>query len=247
VPGARSRAPHKSLLSRPFAPYTEAIRSSAAALQIAATERRPKTVLISSSVPGEGKTTLAVSMAVYAAHLGRRTLLVDADLSPPSALRRKHVKNDAPVPDLQQCSADALIQHIPELNIAYLPIPRSSADPLTFFGSAHLQIFLRQLRAKYDCVFIDSAPLLGITEARLLRTVADKILFIVKWGSTRREVAQNALNLLRQPLEPNDGRLAETSAMITQVDLKRHANYGYGDAAETFVKYKKYYFGPATN
>src|SRR5262249_35301582 len=60
VPGARSRAPHKSLLSRPFAPYTEAIRSSAAALQIAATERRPKTVLISSSVPGEGKTTLAV-------------------------------------------------------------------------------------------------------------------------------------------------------------------------------------------
>jgi len=108
-----------------------------------------------------------------------------------------------------------------------------------------VQILMRHLRDDYDCVFIDSPPLLGITEARLLAPLADKCLFVIKWGSTRREMAQNALNLLSNPLRTETGCAVQALALLTQVNLKKHAGYHYGDVAETFVKYRKYYFKSA--
>jgi Mrp family chromosome partitioning ATPase len=243
LPRFRSTAANH-LLKKPFAPYTEAIRSSIAALQLTATERSPVTVLICSSVPGEGKTTFALSLALFTARLGKRTLLVDFDFRRRSILRRKHARDLDGASDLQLRPGAELIRRLPDLDIDYLPIPRSPVDPLAIFAGAHLREFLHRLRDNYDCVFIDSPPLLGIAESRLLRTLADKVLFIIKWGSTRREVAQNALHLLREPIEDDDDRSPNTSAIITQVNLRRHAKYRYGDAAETFVRYKKYYFNP---
>jgi Mrp family chromosome partitioning ATPase len=134
-----------------------------------------------------------------------------------------------------------LIRRLPDLEIDYLPMPRSSTDPLTLFASAPLNALHRQLREHYDCILIDSPPVLGVTETRLLRTLADKTIFVVKWDSTSREVAQNALNVLCSPSETAAGRALETAAVVTQVDLKRHAKYRYGDAVETYVKYRKYF------
>jgi hypothetical protein len=96
---------------------------------------------------------------------------------------------------------------------------------------------LRQLEGSYDCVVIDSAPLLSATEARLLAPMVDKVLFAVKWGSTPREVAQNALGLLRRSAFGDDLRDA-IIAVITQVDLKRHARYRYGDFSENLLHVK---------
>jgi polysaccharide biosynthesis transport protein len=234
-----------SCLSDPFAPFTEAIRSAAASLRLAEAAGPPMTLLISSSVPGEGKTTFAVSLAIYAARIGRRTLIVDFDSRRPSILRELHARDENPVPNLVDFPTSKLIRRLPDLDIDYLPMPRSSTDPLTLFASAYLNALQRQLRKHYDCILIDSPPVLGVTETRLLRTLADKTIFVVKWGSTSREVAQNALNLLCGPSEPALGRALETTAVVTQVDLKRHAKYRYGDAVETYVKYKKYFRGPA--
>ena len=83
---------------------------------------------------------------------------------------------------------------------------------------------------------IDGPPVFGSIEARLLPSIADKLLFVVKWASTRREVAQNALSLLRDVdhLDMDHSNLA--LAILTQVDLKRHARYRYGDVGEFLVK-----------
>jgi succinoglycan biosynthesis transport protein ExoP len=71
--------------------------------------------------------------------------------------------------------------------------------------------------------------------------MADKVLFVIKWGSTRRETAQNALNLLRASGCFDQQRAFSPSAVLTQVNLKEHARYRYGDVGEHFVKYAKYY------
>jgi Mrp family chromosome partitioning ATPase len=136
-----------------------------------------------------------------------------------------------------------LIRRLPDLAIDYLPMPRVSTDPLALFASAHLNALLRQLREQYDCILIDSPPVLGVTETRLLRAVADKIIFVAKWGSTNREVARNALEGLCSVRETAAGRTVETVAVVTQVDFKQHATYHYGDAVETYVKYQKYFNG----
>lgn len=239
----RRMHPHEVLLAKPFAAYTEAIRSIVASSHLIAPQCPPQAILVSSSVPGEGKTTLAVSFAVCAALLGRRVLLVDLDFRCPAIGRELDATAEKGILDLLVHggpSAD-VIQHIPRLQLEYLPVCGLPADPLALFASEQLPRLLDRLRESYDCVVIDSPPLLAVPEARLLASMVDKVLFVVKWGSTRREVAQNALNLLRTPALSDKARSEFASAVVTQVDLKKHARYRYGDLAESFVKYRKYY------
>ena len=235
--------PHQYLLAKPLTAYTEAIRSVVAALQLAAPYRAPKVVLISSSVPGEGKTTLAVSLAAYMASLGRRVLLVDLDFRHSTILRELGGNADVGILDViahDRPLAEA-IQHLPEMGLDYLPVCQRPADPFALFASHQMSRLLGTLREKYDCVIVDSPPLLAITEVRLLATMVDKVLFVVKWGSTRRDLARSAVGLLRGRDVPGGAKDDLASVVMTQVNLKKHARSRYGDVAEASVRYKKYY------
>jgi succinoglycan biosynthesis transport protein ExoP len=239
----RTRRLHQYLLTDPLAAYAEAIRSIAATRQLASPFHPSKVLLITSSLPAEGKTTLAVSLSVCLTLLGQRVLLVDLDFKHPSVLRELGGKPGHGILDLllkNHMLAD-VIQSIPELGLDYLPMSRTSFDPLILFdGGDKMPRLLRQLRRNYDYVIIDSPPVLGSTETRLLAAMADENLFVVKWGSTPRELAQNALNLLRRPSRSPAQQLRHVSALIAQVDLKMHSRYGYGDTGEYFSNYTKY-------
>ena len=199
-------------------------------------------ILTSSSVPSEGKTTLAVSLAVYIAQIRRRVLLVDLDFRHPTVQRALRTRAKRGIVDLllHDLPPADVIQRVPHLGLDYLPMTRCPVDPVTLFAGDQLSRLLHQLRESYDCVIVDGPPLLGVTESRLLAAMADKVLFVVKWGSTRRETAQNAVNVLRSSGCLDDNRV-QPSTVLTQVDLKEHARYRYGDVGEHFVKYEKYY------
>jgi polysaccharide biosynthesis transport protein len=220
--------------------YTEAIRSVvAAALQLASPRKSPKMFLVTSSVPGEGKTTLAISFAAYAAQIQRRVLLIDLDFGHPSIASELGGATDGGILHVLQGQPPAeLIRAAPGLGFDYLPLSRDSADPVATLASERVPKLLRQLEGSYDCVVIDSGPLLSATEARLLAPMVDKVLFAVKWGSTPREVAQNALGLLRRSAFGGDELGNAITAVITQVDLKRHARYRYGDFSENLLRVK---------
>ena len=104
-----------------------------------------------------------------------------------------------------------------------MPSPTSPVDPLAIIAAAGLPELLKQARARYDCIIIDTAALLGTTEARLLSTMADEVLFAVRWGSTRREVVKNAFQQLRTGLGKDFRTRAR--AVITKVNLKKHRRY----------------------
>jgi succinoglycan biosynthesis transport protein ExoP len=226
---------HEYLLKKPFAAYTEAIRSVVmAALRPTAPTAPPKVFLITSSVPGEGKTTMAISFATYAARLQRRVLLVDLAVRNPAILRELGGRTERGVLDVLQGQPLAnVIEHVPALGLDYLALPGNPIDPAALLGNSRLPDLLHQLRESYDCVVIDSAPLVGAAEARLLASMVDKVLFAVKWGSTPREVAQYAANLLRGPSPSERDPAGFASAVITRVDLKKHAHYRYGDVVQT--------------
>lgn len=234
----RKGRPHQLLPQN--AQYTEAIRSFVtAALRLANPERSPKLFLVTSSVPGEGKTTLATSFAVYAAMLERRVLLVDLALRHPSIARELEGEAGCGISHLLQGRPAAeLIRRIPELKIDYLPLSCDGVDPVAILASERVPELLRQLKDRYDCIVIDSAALLVATETRLLASMVDRVLFAVKWGSTRREVAANALSLLRRSGFGGNDLRDVTSAVITQVNLKRHARYRHGDFCENILQVK---------
>jgi Mrp family chromosome partitioning ATPase len=208
--------------------------------------------MISSSVPREGKTTLAVSVAAYCASVGRRVLLVDLDFRHPSISRTlggKRLNTGGGIIDVlqQDLPPPDAIQHLPGSNLHYLPIARGGIDPLVLFGGERLPRLIRFLREHYDCVILDGPPLLGFAEVPLLASLADQVLFAVKWSSTRREVARSALDLLRgaacfqNEANANSKTGAVPAAIVTHVNLRKHARYQYGDVAEAIVKYRKYY------
>ena len=250
--------PHQNLLAEPLGAYTEAIRSIVASLRLTASVGAPKTVLISSSVPDEGKTTLAVSLAAYVASLGRRVLLVDLDFRHPSVQRELGGRSlSAPagtgVLDLLDDGRPPaeVIQHLPDLRMDYLPMARRPVDPFAPFAGDGLRRLLDRLRTEYDCVIVDGPPLLLITEARLLASMVDKVVMVAKWGSTRRDVARSALDLLRPghaqsrsvpPQLPSisDGDSIDVAGVVlTQVDLKKQAR-GYERAVmESFEVYRR--------
>ncbi len=239
----RRMRPHHHLLSRPFAPYAEAIRSLAASLQLAVPRAMPQAVLITSSVPREGKTTLAVSLAVYAALIGRRVALIDLDFRRPAIWREIAGKMKSGVLDgvPQDGLCMAAIETMPQLGLDVLPIRQRPDDPLLPFTGGELPRLLSQLRGSYNFIVVDGPPLLAVTEARLLATFVDKILFVVKWGSTRRDMAQNALGLLRDARLFERGQEEVIAGVVTQVDVNKHARYRYGDTGESFVRYARYY------
>ena len=169
--------------------------------------------------------------------IGRRVMLVDLDFRHPAVMReivRQAADERAVRPDCPEDFSTAAIETIPALGIDLLPLRSPPDDPLTPFANGQLPRLIRALRAQYDLVVIDGPPLLAVIEARLLAAMADRILLAVRWGKTRQDVALNALNLLRDPRLLGDELVSEMiAAVVTQVDLRRHARYRFGDAGES--------------
>jgi len=243
LPRRRKNRPCEYLAAEPFSAYAEAIRSLAATLQLATPQHGSTVVLISSSVPLEGKSTLAVSLAAYVARLGRRVIVVDFDLRQRSIPGELGASGKRRVldPQVQDPPVAEFIRHVSNLGLDYLEMPSSRVDPLAPFTHQQPPRLLRQLRESHDCVIIDGPPLLGTAESRLLPALADKLLFVVNWGSTRREVAQNALHQLRDAGCCHREWGERLAAVVTKVELKKHARYRFGDIGELQIKYRDYY------
>ncbi|WP_254020563.1 GumC family protein [Mesorhizobium escarrei] len=221
--------------------YGQAIYSiMAATLQPAGPRAEPMVILVTSSVPGEGKTTLATSFAACAARLGRRALLVDGDLKDPdtaAAFEMVAHENAGHALPPEDTSAGP-IGRIPDLDCDYLPVRRTGTDQPSLVVAQKIVDICQRLRGSYDCVIIDGLPTFA-AETRLLSAVADKVIFAVRWGSTRREVAGNALQQLRHTNRFDS--LANVHAVLTRVHLRKHAQYRLGDMGEFLQKHRKHY------
>ncbi len=241
--------PDKYLLKYPYGAYTEAIRSISASLRLSLPGNGTKIILATSSLPREGKTTLAVSLAVYAALLRRRVVLLDLDFRRPAVMRMLRGKALKGVADLliNDLPLEDIVRRVPGIGLDYLPMRHCSVDPVSLFSGPQLSDLLDRLRRDYECVIIDGPPLLGVTEARLLAGLADQVLLVVKWGSTRKEVARNAVKLLREAGCFDRAGARDPAAVLTQVNLKEHALYRFGDAGEYLSNYANYYSGSLVN
>jgi len=109
------------------------------------------------------------------------------------------------------------------------------ANPADVIESATFQNALSALRDRYTIIVIDSAPLFAVVEARTLASFADVTIFAVRWGHTDEKTVAGGLDFLAEA----DATLA--GAVLTQVEMKRHAQYGYGDSLQHHDSLKKYY------
>ena len=226
------------LHEKPLSVYAEAVREVEAALKLACGSPPSSVILVTSSLPSEGKTTFALSLATAAACSGLRTALVDLDFRNPSVHR--HLIR-TPGPDLidymaGSCTFDQMVQVDDRLaNLHFLPVKRRAANPVRIIGSPSLAVLISLLRGRYDWVVLDTPPLLGLTDVKAVAQYVDQVAYVVRWGKTTDEIALNGLRVLR------DAQVKLMGSVLTRVNLRSHARLRYGDATQYYKRYKKYY------
>ncbi len=225
---ARPRGPglRKRLHEQPFSPFTEAIRS----VFVAARQRQPdarhaQRLLVTSCAQGDGATTLVSGLAIYAAQLGQRVLIVDFDLRRPGLLRRLGVSGGAAAEvTLPRGPAGFAVRTASEYGIDYLTLPAERVDPLRLLSGDEFPALLAGLQESYDCILIDSAPVATATETRLLASLVDHVILTVRWGVTD---ARAALAALHQLQAGGAQDAAPISVVVSQVKWRVHRRHRY--------------------
>ena len=212
-------------LEEPTSLFAELVRAVRLAVQRVKRNDGGKIVLVSSSIDGEGKTTLAINLALSLAAVGMRTLLVDGDLRNPELTRSLCPKANLGLVEaaigyarLQQA---VLIDEPTRLAVLPAPLRRKANYITEFVFSGAMNNLLDHLRGQFDCIVVDSPPLVPLVDARALAEQAESIVLAIRWDATPREVVEQALDTL----VPVSDRLLGT--VLTRVDLKRLRFYDY--------------------
>lgn len=246
IPAARSLVGQRSvesiLCEKPSSSFAEAFRIVWFSLKHSLTDidaGRPNVVVITSSVPEEGKSLTALSLARTAANLSMRTVLVDLDLRRTSIARMLDLK--------PACGIAEVLAGRAGVEQAIIQDPRSRLDILSgapiksqdyqhdLLNAKSVNALLEDLRDRYDLVVIDSPPTLPVADAQILAQLADRVVFCVRWDKTPKENVLSALRMLQDINAPIGGLL------LTRVNLRKHAGYGYGDVGHYYGRYHGYY------
>lgn len=201
MPGAGSREPfyRMATLLYPRSPAAEAFRTMRTNIEFASVDKPFRTIVITSSAPGEGKTVVASNLAVAFAQSGRRTLLVDADLRRPNMHEMFSLTNVPGLTDMVHSDEVALTdvaQTTDEPNLTVITAGTVPPNPAELLGSRRMAAILERLRESADIVVFDTAPVGAVTDAAILAAKADATLFVVQPLRTTERVVRRGREAL---------------------------------------------------
>jgi polysaccharide biosynthesis transport protein len=180
---------------RPSSRYGESVRSLRTGIQMADVDSPPKIVQITSAIPNEGKTTLALAIAASAAAAGLTVLFIDADLRRASASRVLGMEKNEGLVDLLLGKAEAknLMQMHRMGRFWCLPAGSKTQNPPDLLGSERMKSLVEGFRKAFDLVVIDTPPAEPVIDPVVVAKLADKLVFVVRWGSTTREIVKRSV------------------------------------------------------
>ncbi|MDX8534093.1 exopolysaccharide transport family protein [Mesorhizobium sp. VK25A] len=240
VPGLRARRLRNLILAQKNSTYGRAALSLAVnAASEPAAGRTSQIVLVTSSGKNDGKTELAWSLALSATRLGGNVLFIDLDpqdarltndfvsefgVSKPGKSFEDYVRS--------RCNLDDAIVSMPEIGIDFMAAPIVSDDLLKLlFEVDEPRHFADRLGAAYNLVILNGLPGLEGPESRLLTSWVDSVVFAVRWAKTPRSIARGIL----VSLQPDGAGSVPVGIALTDVNLKQHAKYHFGDSGDLLL------------
>jgi len=198
----------------------EAYRVLRTSVMLSSVDRPPKTILITSGQPGEGKTTTVVNTAISLAQLGGNVLIIDCDLRKPAVHKVLGIGNQRGLTTLLSSGTPIarVIQKLSIENLSVLPSGPIPPNPAEIISSARMKSTLRALMEIYDHIIIDSPPLLRVTDPVILSTMVDGVILVVHGGKSTRDVVRRT----RQELSLAGARIY--GVVLNNVDLD-HGGY----------------------
>ncbi|MBK8986049.1 MAG: polysaccharide biosynthesis tyrosine autokinase [Chloroflexi bacterium] len=185
----------------PRDPISEAYRVVRTNLSFAAVDEGLHSILVTSSSPGEGKSTSAANLATVMAQTGKRTILVDADLRRPVQHKIFEVANNHGLTTAVLDSESSVLQHVQDTHIPYLRIMSSGPippNPAELLSSQRMVQLIQQLQQEADIVIFDTPPVLTVTDASILGALVSGCLLVIDTGKTKRNSFINATERLQR-------------------------------------------------
>ena len=233
----KSASPADYITEKPLSAFAEAFRNLRASIVFSRIEPLVRVIALTSSLPGEGKTTTALCLARSMALSGSKIVIVDCDMRRNSLSRLVGAAAEVGLVEVLLGAAkleDALVKD-PKSDAYVLPLAESVYTPKDLFGSKAMDNLLGELRERFDYVLLDTAPVIPVSDTRVLTPKADVVVFLVEWRKTPKKAVQSALSLLSSVGSEIVG------VALTQVDMREQAKFGYGDPGYYYNRYRKYY------
>ena len=229
--------PGRYIVEKPLSAFAESFRNLRASILFSKVDNPVKVAIVTSSLPGEGKTTTTFCLGRSMAMSGAKTVVVDCDLRRRNINRMLDIEPAVGLIEVLQGVAtldEAIIRDKPS-GAHFLPLAKSVYTPKDLFGSSAMDRLLAELRQRYDIVLLDTAPVIPVSDTRILAPKADVVVFLVQWRRVPRKAVEAAFAML------NSVGADIAGVALTLVDAREQAKYGYGDAGYYYRSYRKYY------
>jgi capsular exopolysaccharide synthesis family protein len=218
----------------PLSAFSESLRTLRSGILMSDVDSPPKVIHITSSCPSEGKSTVAVSLAISATSSGQRVVLIDADLRHPSTTRFFNLEQKKGLVDLLTgaVSLGEVLTSKSE-KLAIIPAGAKSLNPPDILGSERMRALIEHLREKFDYVVMDTPPVGPVIDSVIVAGLADKTVFVVRWASTSRDLVQTSIQKLS--VQKRVGGIVLNLVVADRAKKYGADTYGYGR------EYARYY------
>ena len=219
-------------------------------IKLASRETRPpKTIMITSSVPQEGKSTIACCLAYNQAATGSRVLLIDADMRRPSIYKKAGLDSGEGFAALLRgtglagvlqgkASFEDVIVRSGHSNLYIIPAGKeSNFDSEMLVSSDAMEKLLERAKEEFDTIVLDTPPVMACADARILSSKVDATVFVVRWGTTKLSVVKLAISQLASAGAKFAG------SFLSMVNIKNYTTYNYGDVVAYSGDMARYYSG----
>jgi capsular exopolysaccharide synthesis family protein len=215
--------------------FSESVRTIRTGVVLSGLDNPHKIIVITSALPGEGKTSVATNLAMALGQM-EKVLLLEADMRRPAFARSFDIP--AGTPGLANVTAGAAslaeaIQRIEDIDV--LACGTVPPNPLELLSSARFKQLLDELDASYDRIVIDAPPVQAVSDPLVLSTHANAVLFVVKTEATPVPLIRKGISQLQSSGAPLTG------IVLQQVDVKKSKKYGYGEGGRYGYGYAGYY------
>jgi capsular exopolysaccharide synthesis family protein len=220
---------------KPLSRYAESVRALRMGVQMSDVDHPAKVVMVTSTVPREGKSTICMSLAFSALKAGQRVALIDADLRHPSTSAFFGLEKKTGLVDFLTGSIPIEKTIVSINGLAVIPAGSKTQNPPDLLASARMKGLVEQLCEVFDYVVMDTPPVGPVIDAKVAAQLADKIVYVVLWRSTTRElVAQNL-----KELESGRKLAGIVLSCVDEAKTSRYGPYSYYGGEH----YKSYYHG----